>query len=116
MRNKHFAALICVLLSITTATAQINKTGKVTNQTDVSPMQGVSITVKGSSTGTSTDAEGNFSISVPDNNAVLVFSFTGFEPKEIPVASAPILNVTLNTTQGSLNEVVVIGYGTAKKS
>ena len=76
---------------------------------------GVSVTVKGTTVGTSTDAEGNFSIAAP-RDAILEFSSVGFEPQEMPVAGRTVLNVTMKESQGTaMDEVVVIGYGTVQK-
>lgn len=89
-------------------------TGKVVSPTG-DPIAGVSVTVKGSSLGTSTDGEGNFAITVPDD-AVLVFSSVGFEPQEVAVSGRSVINVTMvEATGAAMDEVVVIGYGTATK-
>lgn len=80
------------------------------------PLVGVSIQIKGQNTGTSTDKDGSYTISVPENGS-LVFSYVGFKTKEYLItASTGTLDVTLDTDAKSLDEVVVIGYGTAKKS
>ncbi len=90
-------------------------TGKVTDENG-QPMQGVSVTVKGAVTGVTTDAEGNYSITVPDNST-LVFSFVGFQEQEIVVVDQTNINITLTASSSQqLGEVVVIGYGTAKKA
>lgn len=89
-------------------------TGKVTGPAG-EPVSGVSVTVKGTSTGTTTDAAGNFSITVPDENAVLVFSSVGFAAQEAPVGSRTVINITLSATTSELNTVVVVGYGTSRK-
>ena len=81
-----------------------------------SPLPGVSIVVKNTTKGASTDFEGNFSISNIQKGEILVFSFVGFTTKEVPVSNANFLKVTLNEDLQSLDEVVVIGYGTQKKS
>ena len=81
-----------------------------------SPLPGVSIVVKNTTKGASTDFEGNFSISNIQKGEILVFSFVGFTTKEVPVSNANFLKVTLNEDLQSLEEVVVIGYGTQKKS
>ena len=81
-----------------------------------SPLPGVSIVVKNTTKGASTDFEGNFSISSIQKGEILVFSFVGFTTKEVPVSNANFLKVTLNEDLQSLDEVVVIGYGTQKKS
>ncbi|MCU0402972.1 MAG: TonB-dependent receptor [Chitinophagaceae bacterium] len=88
--------------------------GKVTDA-EGKPIPGASITVKGTKTGTAADAEGNFSLTVPDN-AVLVISAVGYASQEIPVAGLTSFDVQMVSSSGSgLNEVVVIGYGTASR-
>lgn len=115
MQNNCLVTLLFVMLALHSA-GQIQRSGKVTNEQDGSAMQGVSISVKGSPTGAYTDAQGNFNIEVPFTSSILVFSYTGFETKEVNAGTASTLNVSLATTQAALNEVVVIGYGTARKS
>jgi TonB-dependent starch-binding outer membrane protein SusC len=113
MSKLLLTAALCALFALN-AFSQVSKSGKVTNDFDGSPLQGVSVEVKGTSTGTTTDAAGNFTIQVPNNNTVLVFSYTGFTTQELK-ASSP-LDIRLSNAQSAMNEVVVIGYGTAKKS
>ncbi|WP_207534824.1 TonB-dependent receptor [Desertivirga arenae] len=79
-------------------------------------LPGVSVRVKGASTGVTSDINGRFSISVPDENAVLVFSYIGFTSTELPVNGQKNLSVVLKPSSTSLNEVVVVGYGTQKKA
>lgn len=81
-----------------------------------SPLPGVSIVVKNTTKGASTDFEGNFSISSIQKGEILVFSYVGYTTKEVLVSNADYLNVTLNEDLQSLEEVVVIGYGTQKIS
>lgn len=88
--------------------------GKVIDETKEG-MIGVNVSVKGTSSGTITDYEGNYSIAVPDNNAVLVFSFIGYQKKEITVGSQSVINVSLAEDAKVLDEVVVVGYGTVRK-
>lgn len=88
--------------------------GQVTDESN-EPVPGTTVIVKGTTSGTITDLDGNYSISV-SNNAVLVFSFIGFISKEIIVGNNSIINVTLNTDLSDLEEVIVVGYGTQKKS
>lgn len=90
-------------------------TGVVTSATDQSPLLGVSVRVKGSNNGTSTDQDGRFSIAVPEN-AVLEFSFIAFLPEEVVVGSRTNLQVVLRADNRSMEEVIVVGYGTARKS
>lgn len=75
---------------------------------------GANIIIKGTTTGTTTDIDGNFQISVPEN-ATLIFSFIGFLNQEVAVAGKSTINVTLLEDALGLDEVVVVGYGTQKK-
>jgi TonB-linked SusC/RagA family outer membrane protein len=105
---------LVVLKPKNTYLADIRVTGKVTSSTGEG-IPGVSVAVKGSTVGTSTDAAGNFTITVPEN-ATLVFSSVGFETQEVPVNSRTTLDVSMKESSGrSMDEVVVIGYGTAQK-
>lgn len=93
----------------------ITVSGRVTDATDGSGLPGVNILVKGTTTGTSTDPEGNYSVNVPDQQAVLNFSFIGYKPVEIAVGAQTIINVPLTPDVQSLGEVVVVGFGVQKK-
>ncbi|WP_282018463.1 SusC/RagA family TonB-linked outer membrane protein [Salegentibacter mishustinae] len=75
------------------------------------PIPGVTVIEKGTSNGTVTNMEGNYSLQVSQSNAVLVFSFVGYETKEIPLEGRETIDVTLGTTSESLNEVVVTSFG-----
>ncbi|MFN4144453.1 MAG: SusC/RagA family TonB-linked outer membrane protein [Runella sp.] len=85
-------------------------TGRVTSSDDGSPLPGVSISVKGTTRGANTDADGNYRVSVP-NNATLVFSFVGFSSVEQVVGNRSVIDVKLSADTRTLNEVVVTGYG-----
>ncbi|MCX6213018.1 TonB-dependent receptor [Spirosoma sp.] len=89
--------------------------GVVQDGTNGQALPGVSITLKGTQQGTTTDAEGRYRLQVPDGNAVLVFSFIGFETREILTGTQTELNVSLTPSDQVLNEVVVVGYGTKRK-
>jgi TonB-linked SusC/RagA family outer membrane protein len=79
-------------------------------------LPGVSVIVKGTQRGTNSDAEGNYQIDGPDGNFTLTFSFVGFAPKDVEVTgNQTTLNVTLTQDEKILSEVVVVGYGTAKR-
>lgn len=95
---------------------QVNTiTGIVTDQETGEPLPGVTIIVKGTTTGTVTDIDGSFSINVtPDKT--LTFSFIGYTPMEVPVGENLVLNISLVESTQELDELVVIGYGTVKKS
>ena len=97
--------------------ASVAITGKVTDESD-KPMPGVSVLLKGTNFGTQTDANGKFSLNIPDNNAnnvTLLFSFIGYEQQIVEVGNSRLINVALKPLSNSLNEVVVVGYGTVKK-
>ncbi len=79
------------------------------------PLVGVTIQVKGTSGGTVTDANGHFSLQVPDS-AVLVVSYIGYETREVPVGDQTTFRITLSAAASGLNEIVVVGYGTQKRS
>lgn len=89
--------------------------GNVTDDTGA-PLPGVNIIIKGTTRGTTTDSQGKFNIEVDDENSILVFSFIGFELKEERVDQRTEINVSLQPDIKALQEVVVVGYGTQKKS
>lgn len=89
--------------------------GKVIDEKTNLPMAGVSVVVKGSASGTQTDNSGNFTISAPSINAILVFSTVGYEPKELQANAEGPLVVTLFTSSAILTDVVVVGYGTRSR-
>ncbi|WP_028296544.1 SusC/RagA family TonB-linked outer membrane protein [Olivibacter sitiensis] len=108
--------LVLCLFSFGAAVAQENITvvGKVTDSLDGSGIPGVSVLVKGTSQGAQTDANGNYRIEVP-KNGILVFSFISYRKVELPVAGRTNINVALESESTQLDQVVVIGYGTAQK-
>ena len=79
-------------------------------------LPGVSVVEKGTQRGTVTDTDGKFSINVANEQSVLVFSFVGYSSQELIVANKSIVDVSLKTDDKSLNEVIVVGYGTQKKA
>jgi len=89
--------------------------GVVTSADDGQPIPGVSVVVKGTTNGQITNMDGAYTLSVPAN-ATLVFSFVGMKTQEIPVDSRSVINVVLAAEQTDIDEVVVVGYGTQKKS
>ncbi|WPU92785.1 TonB-dependent receptor [Mucilaginibacter sabulilitoris] len=93
----------------------VSITGKVVDEKDGQPLPGVTVKIKGSNTATTTNLNGIYTINVPSTEAVLVFSFVGYEAQEKPVGTEKIINITLKRTENSLNEVVVVGYGTQKR-
>lgn len=93
----------------------INLSGQVVDEQNL-PIQGVSIKVKNSQNGTVSDLNGNFKVSLNDPAAVLVFSFLGFAPQEKTITGSNPIRVVLKEQGKGLDEIVVIGYGTAKRS
>ncbi|MGM0945218.1 MAG: SusC/RagA family TonB-linked outer membrane protein [Bacteroidota bacterium] len=112
---KYTLLLLMSLLTSISLFAQQAVTGKVTAKEDGQPLPGVSIVVKGTSTGTVTDIDGNYSISVPGSESVLVFSFIGFESQEIPVGNTNTINVVLATEESQLDEVIVTAFGISQE-
>jgi TonB-linked SusC/RagA family outer membrane protein len=90
-------------------------TGKITGENGT-PLAGASVIARGSKAGTSTDENGNFSISVADNTSVLVVSFTGYATQEISIKGKTVITVSLKLDDSKTSEVIVYGYGTQKKS
>ena len=93
----------------------IQISGNVTDSNGV-PLPGANIVEKGTNNGTQTDFDGKYSIDVTDANAVLIYSYIGYATQEITVSNQSTINVTLKEDAANLDEVVVVGYGTQKKS
>jgi TonB-linked SusC/RagA family outer membrane protein len=90
--------------------------GTVTSADTKETLPGTSVLVKGTTTGTVTDIDGNYSLSVPSEKAVLVFSFIGYLSQEVEAGERNVVNIVLEPDKVTLDEIVVIGYGTVKKS
>ncbi len=89
--------------------------GKVTNKSKAS-LPGVSVSVKGTQTGTITDSKGHYSLQIPDLQDTLVFSYVGYNREEVAINGRRQIDVVMKTSISSLNQLVVVGYGTQKKS
>ncbi|MBC9934744.1 SusC/RagA family TonB-linked outer membrane protein [Chitinophaga qingshengii] len=107
---------LLLLLSLLAFSQEKKITGKVFDARDNTPLPGVTVQVKGTSTGTQTGPDGSYTLTVPGNNTTLVFSFVGYTPTEKLVGNAATLNAALSTDVKSLQDVVVVGYGTQKRS
>lgn len=99
----------------TDITMQETVSGKVIDEKG-DPIPGVSVVVKGTQKGTATDASGMYKLTYSDENTVLVFSSVGYEKQAVTIGKRTLINITLKGTNQSLDEVVVVGYGTAKKA
>jgi len=104
--------LVCA--SIATMVAQRTISGTVTDQAG-EPLIGSSILIKNTSQGTITDIDGNYTLEVPETANTLVFSYTGFETKEVEIGASNVINVTLEEGSTMLNEVVVTGYSEVQR-
>ena len=108
-----FAATMCASTIFAQGEAKVS--GKITDEAGNS-MPGVTILVKGTSEGVASDVDGSYTITAPNKNSVLVFSFLGYASKEVTVGSQTTINVKLMENVQQMDEVVVIGYGAVKRS
>lgn len=106
--------LVCVL-GLQSLYAQTTVTGTITDALDGNPLPGVSVVVKGTSNGVASDFDGNYNIEMTDANAILVFSFVGYANKEVSVNGKSVINVTLDESAESLDEVVVTALGITRE-
>ncbi|MEP2349204.1 MAG: carboxypeptidase-like regulatory domain-containing protein, partial [Algoriphagus sp.] len=107
-----FVIFLCISVTMTYA-QEVQITGTVLDETDMG-LPGVTVLLKGTTTGTTTDLDGKYSINAP-KEGVLVFSFIGYDPIEMPIGNQTVIDLRMNPNTSDLEEVVVIGYGTAKK-
>ena len=117
LENSSRFLLTCLLvLAMTNVQAQqAVVTGNVTDDTGA-PVPGANVIIKGTTTGTITDVNGDYSLTVPGSDAVLAISYIGFVGQEIAVGSQTNIRTSLVTDVSTLQEVVVVGYGTQKRS
>ncbi len=115
---RKFTTLLVLLFfaGLQVAIAQRTITGRVTKTTDGTSLPGVVVAVKGTTSGALTDADGRFSVTVQNNQAVLQFSFIGFNTKEIPVGTQTIIEVSLDETTVEMGEIVVTALGIKRES
>ena len=115
MKEKSFNYYVVILLFLTFnfTFAQRTISGNVSDEEGV-PLPGVNVVIKGTDTGTSTDFDGNYSISVSDSD-VITFSYVGFMDQEIEVANAESFDISLEMGSDELEEIVLTGYGSVKK-
>ncbi|MEO6915336.1 MAG: TonB-dependent receptor [Chitinophagaceae bacterium] len=114
--RKKFTWLLCIILLPAISLAQALKiTGTLLSKADNIPVQGATVSIKGSQTATTTDASGNFSISIPGEKGILIFSYVGYQTVEQSVSRDEKITVVISADATSLEQVVVVGYGTQKK-
>lgn len=114
MGKRFFTALLALLLIGVQAFAQSAVSGKVTDEAG-EPCVGANVLIKGTTTGTMTDLDGNYSLTDVRKRAILVFSSIGYTSQEVRLGSSSVVNVVLKSDADFLNEVVIVGYGTAKR-
>ncbi len=102
-------------LDISSRRLEVSLSGTVSNAAG-EPLPGVNVVEKGTSNGTTTDAGGTFSLNVEGENSILIFSFIGYETQEVHVGNRTQFAISLSESAMALDEVVVVGYGTQKKS
>jgi TonB-dependent starch-binding outer membrane protein SusC len=105
-----------LLLSAQAFSQSRSITGTVTDSAAHTPLPGVTVQVKGTATGTQTGADGKYKLTVPAGAGSLIFSFVGYRHEEVPLGSSDVMNISLSADVKSLQDVVVVGYGTQKKS
>jgi TonB-linked SusC/RagA family outer membrane protein len=117
LRLAFLNAVIFLTLFTNLALAQDFKvSGKVRNKTNGEVLNGATVTIKGTATAVATDAMGQFSITVPEKGAILLFTYTGFKTVTYPVKNKMSnIDILMEDANGSLNEVVVVGYGTKRR-
>lgn len=109
-----YALTVLVLLFAQQAKAQVMVRGNVSDESG-DPLVGASVSIRGTTTGTITDPDGNYSLSINDKTATMVFSFIGYETTEEKVGNRSQINVVLAEKQEGIDEVIVVGYGTQKR-
>ena len=112
--KRYMLTLLITVVALVAHAQEITVKGTVISSADNEPMIGATVKIKGTGTGTVTDFDGNYSIKV-DRNATLVFSMIGYNTVEEMVNGRTSINVVMDDMANDLNEVVVIGYGVAKK-
>ena len=116
MKTKILFLLVFVAMCWTTAMAQLTVKGTVVSDSESEPLVGVAILEKGTGNGTITDIDGNYSIQLKNNNATLVVSYVGYTTQNISVNGRSNIDIRLVDDSKLLDDVVVVGYGTMKKS
>jgi Ca-activated chloride channel homolog len=113
-----FVLVAFYLISCTTYTIKAERiiTGTVTSASDMASVPGVNVVIKGNTKGVVTDFEGSYSITVPDSQSILLFSFIGYVTKEVKVTDKKVIDVVLDAEMKSLDEVVIVNHGSKMKS
>ena len=110
-----FVVVICFLPFILSAQS-ITVKGKITESELNDPLIGATVVIKGTSNGTVTDVNGDYSLTTKDPKSVLVFSYTGYKTVEMPLNGQKTIDVVMESNTKTLGDVVVVGYGVQRKS
>ena len=113
--KNRFLSLLLLFISVQVYAQDVKVSGTVIAEADKFPIIGANIVVKGTTIGTVTDIDGNFSLDVPQNSTIAI-SYIGCETQEIKITGAKTLNIVLKDNAIGLDDVVVIGYGSQRKS
>ena len=116
LKKLRFILLFLVISStVQVSGQQVNVGGTVVDKEDQLPLPGVSVIIKGTTTGTVTDADGKYSLVAPSSQSVIVFTFVGYGTQEVTVGSQNLINIAMSQDLRQLSEVVVTGFGTQLK-
>lgn len=114
--KKYILTLCLALIGLSAMAQNIAVRGQVTSKADGEPLIGATVRVQGTNQGTATDIDGNYTLNNVDPKATLIFNYVGFAELTVPVKGQTVINAELSETASSLDELVVVGYGVAKKS
>ena len=116
MRQKHLLSIVLLLIAFGSALGQTRAlTGKVTDEA-AKDLPGVSVIIKGTQRGTTTDANGEYKLAIPEQGEVTItFSFVGYQSQDVQLGARSTLDIALTPEDKTLSEVVVVGYGTQRK-
>ena len=111
--GRFVVILMCLFASVSAMAQARQVTGQILSSEDNQPLPGASVVIKGTATGTVTDLDGKFALSVPDDNTLLMISYVGYATQEVAVGKESVINITL--AAATLEEVVVTGYSVDKR-
>jgi TonB-linked SusC/RagA family outer membrane protein len=114
--KKYIMTLCLAMIGLSVMAQTLTVTGLVSSKSDGEPLIGATVRVKGTSQGTATDIDGNYSLKNVAADATLIFNYVGYQEVSIPVNGRNVINAEMAETASSLDELVVVGYGVAKKS
>lgn len=114
MKNKYYYLLILLFSSLATFAQDNVITGRITKDTG-EPLQGVTVTIKGTKTQALTNADGRYKITVPNSKSILVFTYVGSKKQEISISGKTTQDVVMSEEASTLNDVVVVGYSTVRR-